>query len=68
MSIYRWCVRPILFGFDPERVHEATLRVCQATARAGFFLQGPRSVFGYEDARLRVSVAKVSPVAECGLP
>lgn len=59
MSVYRWCVRPILFGFDPERVHEATVRACQTTARAGFFLHGLRSVFGYEDARLRVSVAGI---------
>src|SRR3989304_6032591 len=59
MSLYRWCVRPILFGFDPERVHETTVRACQTAAHAGFFLQGVRRVFGYKDARLRVSVAGI---------
>lgn len=59
MSLYRRCVRPILFGFDPERVHQATLRACQVAAHADFFLQGLRSVFGHKDARLRVSVAGI---------
>ncbi|MBI2318397.1 MAG: quinone-dependent dihydroorotate dehydrogenase, partial [Betaproteobacteria bacterium] len=57
MNLYRWCVRPILFGFDPERVHEATLSACRTLGRSGFVLRGLHSVFGCEDARLRVSVA-----------
>ena len=59
MSIYRWWVRPILLGFDPERVHQGTLKACRTLGRASVFLRGLRSMFEFEDARLRTTVAGI---------
>lgn len=59
MSIYRWGVRPFLFRLDPERVHKAALGACETAACSGFFLYGLRSVYGYEESRLRTSVAGI---------
>lgn len=59
MSIYRWCIRPILFRFDPERMHRATLSTCQTMGHASLVLRGLRGVCGFEDARLRTTVAGI---------
>jgi len=59
MSLYRWCIRPILFRFDAEAMHRATLSGCRTIGRAGFALGAIRGVFGFEDPRLRTTVAGI---------
>lgn len=59
VNLYRWCVRPVLFRFDAERTHRATLRACRALGRSGLARRGLRRLFAFEDARLRTSVAGI---------
>ncbi len=60
--MYRRLVRPLLFRADPERVHEATVRVAGAVGGARRVLGGPPS-----DPRLAVTVAGVRFPSPLGL-
>ena len=53
MGAYRYCIRPLLFRFDAERVHQATLSLCAGAAPAHRVLS---RLLAYEDPRLAVSL------------
>ncbi|HJP29475.1 MAG: quinone-dependent dihydroorotate dehydrogenase [Candidatus Latescibacteria bacterium] len=59
MSLYRTCLRPLLFRFDAETVHGATLRLAEVvgTSRPGRALL--RSLFQCQDDRLASEVAGI---------
>jgi len=53
MSLYRWGIRPLLFRFDPEWIHNRTLRWAGAAGRLAPSRRLLGSVFGFADPRLR---------------
>jgi dihydroorotate dehydrogenase len=59
MSLYRHGIRPLLFRFDAETVHEATLSLAAAAGAwaPGRFLT--RQLFGITDQRLATDVAGI---------
>jgi hypothetical protein len=38
MTLYRWLVRPILFRFDAEATHRATVATCEMVGRSASIL------------------------------
>jgi dihydroorotate dehydrogenase len=68
LNLYRWCARPLLFRFDPERVHLATLRACGALGRTGTGRALVRAVYGYEHPSLRTRVGGIEFPNPVGLP
>jgi dihydroorotate dehydrogenase len=57
MSLYRQGVRPLLFGFDAERTHEATQRVCHALGRSHLARRAVAGLYEFDDPRLRTTIA-----------
>lgn len=68
MTLYRWCVRPILFRIDPERIHHATLAACRALGRFDFARNVSRKLHAFDDPRLRSTVAGIDFPNPVGLP
>ena len=68
MNLYRWCLRPALFRFDPERVHLATLRASGALGRTSAGRALVRAVYGYEHPSLRTRVGGIDFPNPLGLP
>ena len=60
MNAYRRSIRPILFRFDPEQVHQATLTLCHALGRSKAFGRVVEAVYYFDDMRLRTSVAGIN--------
>jgi dihydroorotate dehydrogenase (fumarate)/dihydroorotate dehydrogenase len=60
MSLYRRLIRPGLFRFDPERMHHATLTAVRLAGRLAPARHALRSLFVFDDPRLRVSVGELS--------
>lgn len=67
MSLYRWLIRPILFGLDPEASHRATLVGCQAFGRLKLVPSTVGRLFGPIDPRLKTSVAGIEFPGPIGL-
>jgi len=52
LTAYRFCIRPLLFRFDAEWIHQATLR---AGARLAPAQSALHKLFAFHDARLRIA-------------
>jgi dihydroorotate dehydrogenase (fumarate)/dihydroorotate dehydrogenase len=64
--LYRWCVRPLLFAADAERVHVGTLHAAGALGRSAAGRRLTRALFGFDDPRLRIRIGGLefpNPVA-----
>ena len=59
MSAYTKAIRPILFRFDPERIHSATISLCECLGRSGAVRCACRALYGFHDSRLRTRVAGI---------
>jgi dihydroorotate dehydrogenase len=68
MGLYRWCVRPVLFRFDPESIHKRTLAAARAACKSPLLRAGLRQLFRYDDPRLHVSYAGLNLPNPLGLP
>ena len=68
MNLYRRCVRPILFRFDPEWIHSATLRASGVLGRARAGRAAIEALYGFEHPRLRTRVAGIDFPNPLGLP
>jgi dihydroorotate dehydrogenase (fumarate)/dihydroorotate dehydrogenase len=68
VNLYRCCVRPLLFRFDPERVHLATLRASGALGRTAAGRALIRATYGFEDPRLRIVAGGIAFPNPVGLP
>jgi dihydroorotate dehydrogenase len=68
MDLYRRCLRPVLFGFDAERAHHATLNVCRAIGRSALVLRGLDACFRFKDVRLKTKVGGIEFANPVGLP
>lgn len=65
-GLYRWCVRPLLFAADAERVHVATLRAAGLLGRSAAGRALIAGLYGFDDARLRIRIGGLdypNPVA-----
>ncbi|MBX3636484.1 MAG: dihydroorotate dehydrogenase (quinone) [Rubrivivax sp.] len=65
-GLYRWCVRPLLFAADAERVHVATLRAAGLLGRSVAGRALIAGLYGYDDPRLRIRIGGLdfpNPVA-----
>ena len=58
-NTYRWAVRPLLFRFDPEGIHTATLNLSAALGRSALVRRTVAKMFAFEDDRLRTKVAGI---------
>ena len=58
MTSYRW-IRPVLFRFDPELAHQATLTTCRMLGRSGLVRRIVSRVFEFEDACLATTVGGI---------
>jgi len=67
-SPYRSCVRPLLFRLDAEQAHLLTLRTCGAVGRTGAGRALIRTMYGFEDPRLRIAVGGIPFPNPVGLP
>ena len=56
MSLYRACVRPVLFRFDPEWVHKRTLTAARLAGSIAPMRALLRAMYAFEDPRLQVTV------------
>ena len=60
MRLYQDAVRPLLFRFDPEGVHHATMKACAAAGSSSVVRALAGSMFGTpRDARLATTVAGI---------
>jgi dihydroorotate dehydrogenase (fumarate)/dihydroorotate dehydrogenase len=66
--LYRRALRPLLFRLDAERAHRATLRACGALGRTAAGRALIRTLYGFEDARLRTTVGGIAFPNPLGLP
>ena len=65
MTLYRWLVRPILFRFDAEATHRATVAACEMVGRSALMRKSTGWLFAFDDRRLHIRVAGIdfkSPV------
>ena len=67
MSLYRSCIRPLLFRLDAERVHETTLRACEMLGRPRVIRYGVERAFAAPDARLVTEMAGLALRSPIGL-
>jgi len=68
MSFYKSIVRPVMFQFDPEKVHRCTVRACGLLGRIGLVRSCARALFGcIDDPRLRTTVAGINFPSPVGL-
>jgi dihydroorotate dehydrogenase (fumarate)/dihydroorotate dehydrogenase len=68
MSLYRCCVRPVLFRFDPEWIHQHTLLAARAAGRPALVRKALTRLFAFDDPRLHVSCAGLRFPNPVGLP
>jgi dihydroorotate dehydrogenase len=64
---YRSVVRPLLFTREPERVHSATLSLCETTGSIGWMRRAARAMYEYRDARLEQTIAGIHFANPLGL-
>jgi dihydroorotate dehydrogenase (fumarate)/dihydroorotate dehydrogenase len=65
MKLYRWLVRPILFRFEAEATHRATVAACEMVGRSALMRKTAGRLFAFDDSRLHTCVAGIdfkSPV------
>ncbi|MGD0026805.1 MAG: dihydroorotate dehydrogenase (quinone), partial [Xanthobacteraceae bacterium] len=67
MNVYRRWVRPIVFRFDPERIHHATMSACRVLGRSALVRHGLDAAFGFDDPRLKMRVAGIDFANPIGL-
>ena len=65
--MYRPLLRPLLFRFEPERVHNAAVRCCELAGRLPMARHVAHSFYRFEDARLRQKVAGIEFANPLGL-
>ncbi|MEO8145156.1 MAG: dihydroorotate dehydrogenase (quinone) [Betaproteobacteria bacterium] len=63
MGFYTRIARPLLFGFDPERIHVATLRACALLGPAPF-----RAAYEFDHPSLHIRVGGIDFPNPVGLP
>lgn len=63
MGFYTQFVRPLLFRFDPERIHVATLRACAVLGPGPF-----RAAYEFDHPSLRINVGGIEFPNPVGLP
>lgn len=68
MNFYRSLVRPVLFRFDAERIHRASLAAARAAGRNGLVRDLLTAHYAFDDPRLRISVAGIGFPNPVGLP
>jgi dihydroorotate dehydrogenase (fumarate)/dihydroorotate dehydrogenase len=59
MNAYQRYIRPVLFRFDPERVHGATLTLCHALGRSKPVRRTIEAAYAFDDLRLHTNVAGI---------
>ena len=59
MSVYTKAIRPILFRFDPERIHNATISLCECLGRSGAVRDACCALYSFQDPRLSTRVAGI---------
>jgi dihydroorotate dehydrogenase (fumarate)/dihydroorotate dehydrogenase len=59
MTLYTSSARPLLFRFDAERVHEATLELCGRIGRSRLITGAARRLYAHDHPRLRTTVAGI---------
>ena len=52
MNAHRWCIRPILFAFDAETIHQVTLRLCYMLGRSQAARRAGGAAYASDDMRL----------------
>ncbi len=57
MSFYRYCIRPILFRFDPEWIHSRTLELGEWVGMSPRVMNILASLLVFEDPRLKSQIA-----------
>jgi len=67
-TAYQTWVRPLLFRFDAERVHRATLALAGAVGRTRAGRAALRALYQFEDDRLGTSVGGIAFPNPVGLP
>ena len=67
-GLYRWCVRPLLFAADAERVHLATLRAAGALGRQAAGRRLIAALYGFDDPRLRIRIGGLDFANPVALP
>lgn len=67
MSIYTRLIRPALFQFDPENVHNATVKACGLVGATAVGRGILRRAFTYRDPRLESAVAGMHLANPVGL-
>jgi len=68
MDFYQSCVRPLLFRFDPERIHVRTIRAARAAGRSNIARGALERLYRFEDPRLRLRIAGLDFPNPIGLP
>ena len=67
MAFYRRVVRPVLFSFDAELSHRATVTLCETIGRVALANGALEAHFGIKDPRLRTTVAGIKFPGPVGL-
>lgn len=60
MSTYSKLIRPLLFRFDPERVHDWTIRAGEVMGPIQSVRRAMQSLYGFSDKRLEVELCGIS--------
>ena len=60
VNIYQRAVRPILFRFDPERIHNGSIAIGELVGHVGFLSAAVRSLYCFDDDRLRQQIAGIT--------
>ena len=68
MNLYRSLVRPVLFRFDPESIHNRTLHAARGVAAFPGGAAVLRALYGFEDPMLRVDAAGLKFANPVGMP
>jgi dihydroorotate dehydrogenase (fumarate)/dihydroorotate dehydrogenase len=67
MKPYQWFVRPVLFRFDPEWVHQRTLAVCNKLGRNRLARSTVGALYRFENRRLQITIAGINFPSPVGL-
>jgi dihydroorotate dehydrogenase len=60
MTLYRWLVRPLLFRFEAEATHRATVAACERVGRSALMRKSAGRLFAFDDNRLHTHVAGIN--------
>ena len=60
VNIYQRAARPILFRFDPERIHNGSIAIGGLVGQVGFLRAAVRALYCFDDDRLRQQIAGIT--------